>query len=105
MVFGGVANFCYNGTGFDQKFPGLNMHFLVLNGQFTFPFYRDYLIAAGFGSPDASSIDYKLTKCGPGHSIWLAIGGAAEVLNTEHDMYRLVINKRKGFIKRALVTG
>ena len=105
FVFGGVTNFCVNATGFDEKFPGITTHFLVLNGQFKFPLYREYLIAAGFGSPNAESIDYKLTKCGPGHSVWLAIGGAAEVLMIEKEKYNLKIKNRKGFIRRALKTG
>ena len=81
------------------------MHYLVLNGRFKFPIYRDILISAGFGSPDAESIQYKLTQCGPGHSVCLAVGGAAEVLMFEHHMYRLIIRKRKGFIRMALKTG
>ena len=40
-----------------------------------------------------------------GQATILVVGGALEALNGEHDCLRLVLNRRKGFIKLALRFG
>jgi hypothetical protein len=40
-----------------------------------------------------------------GQATILVVGGALEALNGEHDIIRLVLNRRKGFIKLAIRFG
>lgn len=40
-------NFATEATDFRGKFPGLQANLMVLPGHFTFPFYREYFMAAG----------------------------------------------------------
>ena len=51
------------------------------------------------------SCGYILTKKGPGNSIAIVVGGAAEALDAHPGSFALTLNKKKGFIKLALQTG
>lgn len=51
------------------------------------------------------SCRYILTKMGPGNSVAISIGGAAELLDSCHKDYILTLKRRKKFVKMALETG
>ena len=51
------------------------------------------------------SCRYVLTQMGPGHSMALIPGGAAESLDSSSSDYILTLNRRRQFIKMALETG
>lgn len=51
------------------------------------------------------SCRYVLTQIGPGHSLVLIPGGAAESLDSSSKEYILTLNRRRQFIKMALETG
>lgn len=51
------------------------------------------------------SCRYVLTQMGPGHSMALTPGGAAESLDSNSKEYILTLNRRRQFIKMALETG
>ena len=51
------------------------------------------------------SCRYVLTQMGPGHSLALIPGGAAESLDSSSKEYVLTLNRRTQFIKMALETG
>ena len=78
---------------------------MILDGHFSFPLYRDYVLSGGGGSVSPDSVKYKLTEIGPGHSVWIAIGGAAEAFLSTPSSYKLKLATRKGFVKMALKTG
>jgi hypothetical protein len=69
------------------------------------PGFRELVMAAGIISVSRDSLEYILTKEGPGQSVVSIIGGSSEVLHTSPSWYQLVLNRRKGFIKLALETG
>lgn len=80
MGLGAQGNFCGEATGFSEKFPGIYPHLLTLSMNFNFPFIREYTLSAGVCSVDRGSIEYILRKMGPGHSVIIVVGGAAEAL-------------------------
>lgn len=67
--------------------------------------YRDILMSLGFLDVGKNSLTYALTKLGPGHSVILVVGGAAEIIDCHPDVYHLTLKNRKGFIRVALETG
>merc|ERR1711983_396474 len=73
--------------GFSKIFPGLTARLLTLKGQFMIPGYRDLFLSTGACAA---------TKEGR---------GALEAINSDPDKIRLVLNRRKGFIKLALRYG
>ena len=47
MSHGAFCSFATEGTGFSKIFPGFQPFLAVLEGQFWFPFHRDYLMTSG----------------------------------------------------------
>lgn len=114
-----------------ELFPGIGYIFpLTLTTQFTIPFYRDYLLSLGLTSAGGKNIK-SVIKNGD-NSVCLVIGGAQESLLNDmvghnlrvgvgykgHDsdedepaeqkpkrQIKLVLNKRKGFVKIAIELG
>ncbi|ELT95074.1 hypothetical protein CAPTEDRAFT_226963 [Capitella teleta] len=105
MAFGAFNNFATEGTGFSRMFPGIKPRLLILAGQFLFPFHREYVMTSGCCSVSRESIDWNLTKEGPGNALVLIIGGAAEALEARKDSFVLKLNTRRGFVKMALKYG
>lgn len=84
---------------FKSLFPGINAHLLTLSAQLIMPFYRDYLMCLGVGLVTKKSIHSILSRW---HSVTIVVGGAHESLLSRPGMNRLILNKRKGFVKIAL---
>ncbi len=96
------ATFAVNGTGFEEKFPGVTTHLLTLSSNFIIPFFREYMLALGLGDVSKESCLYKLRH---GHSIAIVVGGARESLVAIEGEHILHLKNRKGFVKIALQTG
>lgn len=105
MSFGAFCNFGTDSTEFSHIFPNLKPHLTTLAGNFKVPLYRDYLLAAGMCSVTHSSIDYLLSSQRSGNAVIIVVGGAAEALNCIRNKHILILKKRKGFIRKALVNG
>jgi hypothetical protein len=91
---------------FSKVFPGLTPHVLTLDGQFSWPIYRDYLMLSGLCSASRESINHILTRPEGGHAAVLVPGGAAEALEAHPGrVTRVHVNRRKGFIKMAIRNG
>lgn len=113
-----------------RLFPGLGYIFpLTLTTQFTVPFFRDYLLSMGLTSASAKNIKSIINN--GDNSVCLVVGGAQESLlndvvgshrrismgydvaqepdNIDDPAYRkqirLVLHKRKGFVKLAIELG
>ena len=70
------------------------------------PLFRDYIMSSGMCNVSRESCEYILTQKGPGNSICVVVGGAAEAFNAHpYEDYTLILKPRKGFIKLALRTG
>lgn len=102
-----VGHFTVFGTeaaGFSRLYPGITPHLLTLDMNFRPPFLRDYLLAHGVCSCNKESC-FNCLMLGPGHSIALIIGGAAESLEARPKATTVVLKSRRGFIKVAARTG
>lgn len=64
-----------------------------------------YIVLAGACAATKESIEWNLTKEGTGNALVLVVGGAAEVLDAHPGQVKLILKKRKGFIKLALKHG
>lgn len=62
-------------------------------------------MAMGARPASATAINHVLSAPGGGHIIGLLPGGAAEAFYCRPGNYRIVLKKRKGFIKLALKNG
>lgn len=84
---------------FRSLFPNIPTHLLTLSTQFMLPFYRDYIMALGVGLVTKTGISSILKRW---HSVAIVVGGAHESLLAKPGSNKIVLNRRKGFIKIAL---
>ncbi|KAG2233779.1 diacylglycerol acyltransferase [Thamnidium elegans] len=101
ISMGAFANFGTDATGFSSLFPGIKPSLLTLTSNFSIPFYRDYILSLGLAAVSRKSCEHILSS-GPGRSIVIVIGGAAESLNARPGTNDLVLRKRLGFIRLAI---
>jgi len=107
---GAFAAFSTEALGFSQLFPGIRNTLLTLDSNFRIPFYRDYALAMGLASVSKESCENLLSKGGlnkegMGRAITIVVGGATESLDAQPYELRLVLKRRKGFVKMAIRTG
>ncbi|KAG7007117.1 rRNA-processing protein FCF1 [Physcia stellaris] len=107
---GAFAAFATEALGFSQLFPGITNTLLTLDANFRVPFYRDYALAMGLASVSRESCENILSRGGAngegmGRAITIVVGGARESLDSKPYSLRLVLKRRKGFIKLAIRTG
>ncbi|KAF2765170.1 diacylglycerol acyltransferase [Teratosphaeria nubilosa] len=107
---GAFAAFGTEALGFSQLFPGITNTLLTLDTNFRIPLYRDYALRMGLASVSRESCENLLSKGGPtgegmGRAITIVVGGARESLDAKPYTLRLVLKRRKGFVKLAIRTG
>ncbi|KAI9693879.1 MAG: diacylglycerol O-acyltransferase 1 [Bathelium mastoideum] len=107
---GAFVAFGTEALGFRQLFPGLTNTLLTLDANFRIPLYRDYALRMGLASVSGESIENLLSRGGPnregmGRAITIVIGGARESLDAQPGRLKLVLKRRKGFVKLAIRTG
>ncbi|KAI4133920.1 MAG: hypothetical protein LQ347_001955 [Umbilicaria vellea] len=107
---GAFAAFATEALGFAQLFPGITNTLLTLDSNFRIPFYRDYALRMGLGSVSRHSCENLLSRGGAngegmGRAITIVVGGARESLDARPHSLRLVLRRRKGFVKLAMRTG
>ncbi|MCJ1471880.1 diacylglycerol O-acyltransferase 1 [Lambiella insularis] len=107
---GAFAAFVTEALGFSQLFPGITNTLLTLDSNFRIPLYRDYALALGLASVSRESCENILSKGGPngegmGRAITIVVGGARESLDAQPHTLRLVLKKRKGFVKLGIRMG
>uniref|UniRef100_A0A286XYV1 Acyltransferase n=2 Tax=Cavia porcellus TaxID=10141 RepID=A0A286XYV1_CAVPO len=105
LGIGSFLNLCTESTGFSSLFPGICPHLMMLNLWFYLPFFRDSIMNMGLVSSDKESGTHILNKKGNGNLLGIIIGGAREILEASPGSYRLLLRKRKGFIRLALTHG
>ncbi|GAA5981439.1 hypothetical protein JCM10908_004109 [Rhodotorula pacifica] len=101
---GAIANFGTDATGFSRLFPGLTPHLLTLANNFHLPLYRELLLGLGVSSVAMKSCQ-NILRQGPGSTITIVVGGAAESLSAHPGTADLTLKRRKGFIKLAIRQG
>lgn len=107
---GAFAAFATEALGFGQLFPGITNTLLTLDSNFRIPLYRDYALRMGLASVSRESCENILSRGGPngegmGRAITIVVGGARESLDAKPYTLRLVLKRRKGFVKLAIRTG
>lgn len=110
ISLGAFGAFATDALGFSQLFPGIRNTLLTLDSNFRVPIYRDYVLAMGLASVSKESCENLLSKGGlnkegMGRAITIVIGGARESLDANPYSLRLVLKRRKGFVKLAIRTG
>ena len=107
---GAFAAFATEALGFSQLFPGITNTLLTLDSNFRVPLYREYILTMGLQSVSRESCENILSRGGPnkegmGRAITIVVGGARESLDAQPHSMRLVLKRRKGFVKLAIRTG
>lgn len=110
LSHGAFVAFATEALGFSKLFPGITNTLLTLDSNFRLPFYRDYALALGLASVSRESCENILSSGGidgegMGRAITIVIGGARESLDAQPHTLRLVLKRRKGFVKLAIRTG
>jgi len=88
-------------SGFEELFP-IKLRVATLNSNFYIPFFRDYALLHGFISCARSCLLRVLRKK---TSVMIVVGGASEALDARPGVYKIILKRRKGFVKLALETG
>ncbi|KAI9364355.1 diacylglycerol acyltransferase [Zopfochytrium polystomum] len=104
ISLGAFINFGTDASHFSRLFPGIDLRLLTLNTNFRLPFFREVLLSLGICSVSRQSCQNVLSK-GPGNSIMIVPGGAAEALYAFPGTLDLVLKRRMGFVKLALRHG
>ena len=105
ISLGAFGNFATEATGFEEKYPGIDLRVLTLRANFRIPFFGFYFSFMGLCDASKESCNYILQK-GNGNSILLVLGGAREALDARPSReYILTLKDRKGFIKIGLANG
>ncbi|KAJ2785053.1 2-acylglycerol O-acyltransferase 2 [Coemansia javaensis] len=104
LCFSGQVVIGSHESGLDEALGGIVMHPIALHHALRLPFFHDYAVSLGALSSSRESIRRCLAR-GPGESVGIIIGGAKESLYTNSGSRRLVLGKRKGFVREAIMAG
>ncbi|KAF2903888.1 hypothetical protein ILUMI_02283 [Ignelater luminosus] len=105
LPMGVFTSFGASANGFQEWFPGHVPYVLTLKLNFFLPLLRDLAMALGMCSASAQSLNILLGDPAGGKAVALIVGGAEEAYYCRPGQYRIVLKKRKGFIKMALRHG
>ncbi|RZC37272.1 2-acylglycerol O-acyltransferase 1 [Asbolus verrucosus] len=102
----GVFNaFSSNASEFHQLFPDHDARVATLHQHYFMPFFRDFALSIRGISASADSINYVLSRPEGGKIVVLMPGGAAESYFSRPGQYKVLVKRRKGFVKLALKNG
>lgn len=103
---GAFGAFATNALDFCKTFPGMSCHMITLTGHFLVPFFRDFILALGGCSSSQESLLYLLDqKRYKGKCVALIVGGAAEALDSHPGEYKVILKRRRGFVRVAMKSG
>lgn len=100
-IFGAFATDCLN---VQEVFPGIYPRLVTLQEQFWLPGSRELISATGAVASTKRGIESVLSQP-KGTAAVLIVGGASEALNYSQTEVKLVLKKRKGFVRLALKHG
>ncbi|KAJ3412817.1 Diacylglycerol O-acyltransferase 2 [Chytridiales sp. JEL 0842] len=106
---GTFANVTGNPRVFNKLYPGIKLRPTTLKINFALPVFREFLLSMGFVSVERKALEAvaesnKDSKT-KGEAIVLVVGAAEEYTLMKPKTMDLVLKKRKGFAKLALMTG
>ncbi|XP_039749675.1 2-acylglycerol O-acyltransferase 2-A-like [Pararge aegeria] len=103
---GAFGAFATNALNFYKVFPGMTCNMITLGGHFRVPFFRDLVLALGSCASSQESLLHLLDKRKhTGKCVVLFVGGAAEALDSHPGEYKVILSRRKGFIRVAMKSG
>ncbi|KAI5646565.1 diacylglycerol acyltransferase domain-containing protein [Phthorimaea operculella] len=103
---GAFGAFATNALNFYKVFPGMTCNMITLGGHFLVPLFRDFILALGGCSSSRESLLYLLDqKNHKGKCVALIVGGAAEALDSHPGEYKVILSRRRGFIRVAMMSG
>lgn len=89
--------------GWRSLFPGVDRRLLTLSMHFVVPFLREYFLSLGLLNSGRESFRNVLST--PGNAVAVVVGGADEAQESKPHTIQLVLQKRKGFVREALLAG
>ncbi|KAH1005902.1 hypothetical protein HUJ04_006805 [Dendroctonus ponderosae] len=105
LSLGVFCSFATDYGDFKTYFPHHTPHVVTLSQHYIMPFFREMGLALGGISAEANAINYILKYPEGGHVCVLMPGGAQESYYCKPGQYKIILHKRKGFIKLALKNG
>ncbi|XP_026321870.1 2-acylglycerol O-acyltransferase 2-A-like isoform X2 [Hyposmocoma kahamanoa] len=103
---GAFGAFATNALDFYKMFPGMTCNMITLSGHFLVPFFRDFILAMGGCASSRESLLYLLDKKRHrGKCVALIVGGAAEALDSHPGEYKVILKRRRGFVRIAMQSG
>eukprot|EP00092_Neocalanus_flemingeri_P010286 GFUD01011082.1.p1 GENE.GFUD01011082.1~~GFUD01011082.1.p1 ORF type:complete len:336 (+),score=59.33 GFUD01011082.1:78-1085(+) len=105
LCFGALCCFSSEGEDFSLKFPGISPKLTTIEGNLWMPAFREVFLSFGAVSSSRTSMNNLLSTPGGGCAPVLMVGGVPEMDNFHRDKIRLILRKRKGFVKMALRHG
>lgn len=87
--------------GFSSLFPGLDRRVITLPQNFNTPFLREYFLFMGALTSAKETFRTVLQKTNT--ALVVVVGGAAESLQSQEGTMDLVLEKRKGFVREAIL--
>lgn len=89
--------------GWEAIFPGVDRRLVTLPLNFCVPFLREYFLSLGLLSSSRNTFRNVLSE--NGNALAVVVGGADEAQLSQPHTMRLVLRKRKGFVREALISG
>ncbi|CAH1396908.1 unnamed protein product [Nezara viridula] len=99
------VNFLTQFSPKNQLFPNLKFYLAAVDSHLTFPLLRDLFLGFGFISSSKRSLAFLLNNTKKGNVVNLNVGGGEEIIYSIPGQYKLILKRRKGFIKLALNLG
>ncbi|KYQ51298.1 2-acylglycerol O-acyltransferase 1 [Trachymyrmex zeteki] len=109
LSIGIIGSFATDVLDCKKLFPGLEIRLITLDQHFKIPLFREYPYFLGSCASSVRSIKYLLSTPPKdpytGKATVLIVGGASESMESTPGTYRVIIKRRKGFVKLALKYG
>nr|XP_024215233.1 acyl-CoA wax alcohol acyltransferase 2-like [Halyomorpha halys] len=99
------VNFVVEDSPRHELFPGCKFYSAASDFNFFVPFFRDFIMAQSVVAASSKSLRYILNDRNKGNVLNLILGGANEVRYVRRGQYKIILKKRKGFVKLALNEG
>jgi 2-acylglycerol O-acyltransferase 2 len=90
--------------GFSSLFPGIDRRLITLPQNFRTPFLREYFLNMGACDSAKETFRQVLSRNdGVGNAVVVVVGGAAESMLVQPGSIDLVLDRRRGFVREAIL--
>ncbi|VVC31910.1 Diacylglycerol acyltransferase [Cinara cedri] len=102
--YGALINFGTDANQFSELFPGLKTFIISLGFHFIMPFIREIAIGVGIKESSEKCL-INILDGEKGNVAVLIVGGVSEAFKSYPGKYRIILKRRRGFVRVALKTG